>query len=110
MKEGLQSHIHILVSRKDQTQRMKLSPLSNEKSTQRTIGKNSYKVGFDRKAWITQNEKTFDSLFNYKRKEIERFEVQNKLKNGTLKEREEAQLAISRAKTKEHANNKSLEL
>jgi len=73
MKEGLQSHVHIIVSRKDKTQKMKLSPLSNEKSKTRTIGRNSYKVGFDRKAWIINNEKTFDELFKYRRKERERF-------------------------------------
>lgn len=110
MKEGLQSHVHIIVSRKDKTQKMKLSPLSNEKSKTRTIGRNSYKVGFDRKAWIINNEKTFDELFKYRRKERERFEVQNTLKNGTAKERDELQLKSSRIKNKEQSNDKSIGL
>ncbi|GGW43931.1 DUF5712 family protein [Arenibacter certesii] len=108
-KEGLQSHIHIIVSRKDKTQKMKLSPLSNEKSKIRTIGKNSYKVGFDRKKWIVENEKRFDKMFHYKRQEIEKFEVQNALKNGSMMEREATRKKLSKSQEKTHNNHKSLE-
>lgn len=44
-KPGLHSHVHVIVSRKDQSQRLKLSPMSNEKSKNRSIGRNSYHVG-----------------------------------------------------------------
>ena len=88
-KPGLNSHIHIIVSRKDKTQKMKLSPVANERSKVRTIGKNKYKVGFDRMEWIKKNEKSFDRLFNYKRKELEKFKNQCILKNGTPKEKHE---------------------
>ena len=74
-KPGLQSHVHVIVSRKDKTQRLKLSPVTNEKATTRKIGNNKYQVGFDRKKWIDKNEKSFDSMFGYKRKEIEKFEL-----------------------------------
>lgn len=88
-KKGLQSHIHIIVSRKDKTQILKLSPTCNEKQTNRKIGNNEYQVGFDRVKWINSNEKTFDEHFNYKRKELEKFQNQNILKNGNPQDKHE---------------------
>lgn len=83
-KPGLNSHIHVVISRKDITQKMKLSPLANErKSTNRKINGNTYSVGFDRTKWIEMNEKTFDELFDYKRPLLEKFVNQNILKNGS---------------------------
>ncbi|WP_128755359.1 DUF5712 family protein [Aquimarina sediminis] len=109
-KLGLQSHIHIIVSRKDKSQRLKLSPVANEKNTKRTIGKNNYTVGFDRKEWITKNERAFDQKFQYQRKEVEKFEVQNTLKNGSPEEKYKIQNRIEKEKAQEMSNNKSLEL
>ena len=88
-KKGLQSHIHIIVSRKDKTQILKLSPTCNEKQTNRKIGNNEYQVGFDRVKWINSNEKTYDEHFNYKRKELEKFQNQNILKNGSPQDKHE---------------------
>lgn len=93
-KKGLQSHIHIIVSRKDKTQLLKLSPTCNEKQTNRKIGNNEYQVGFDRVKWINLNEKTFDEHFNYKRKELEKFENQNILKNGNPQDKHEVNKKI----------------
>ncbi len=107
-KPGLQSHIHIIVSRKDKSQRLKLSPTANEKNTKRTIGKNKYTVGFDRKEWINKNEKSFDQMFQHQRKEVEKFEVQNILKNGSPTEKDKLLQEIE--KHKEMNNTKSLEL
>jgi len=87
-KPGLNSHAHVIVSRKDKTQRLKLDPTTKERSTQRTIGGNLYQVGFDRAKWIDKNETTFDNLFNYQRMERERFKNQNILKNGSPKEKD----------------------
>lgn len=87
-KPGLNSHAHIIVSRKDKTQLLKLDPTTKERSTQRTIGGNSYQVGFDRTKWTEKNEKTFDVLFNYQRMEREKFRNQNILKNGSPRERD----------------------
>lgn len=115
-KPGLQSHVHVIVSRKDQSQRLKLSPVANEKSTTRTIGNNTYHVGFDRKKWITKNEKSFDKMFNYKRKEIEKFEVQNTLKNGTREEKLEAmkrvdmEKHITNSQVQQHEKSRGIEL
>lgn len=109
-KLGLQSHIHIIVSRKDNTQRLKLSPVANEKNTKRTIGKNSYTVGFDRKEWINQNEESFDQQFKYKRREVEKFEAQNIIKNGSPAEKFKVRKRIEKEKNNELSNIKSLEL
>ena len=91
-KQGLQSHIHIIVSRKDKTQKLKLSPTCNETNTKRSIGNNSYQVGFDRVKWIQTNEEIFDRHFNYSRKELEKFKNQNILKNGSPQEKFELNL------------------
>lgn len=88
-KSGLNSHVHVIVSRKDKTQLLKLDPTTKERSTQRTIGGNAYQVGFDRTKWTDKNEKAFDLLFNYKRLEREKFRNQNILKNGSPKEKDE---------------------
>ena len=109
-KPGLQSHVHVIVSRKDQTQKLKLTPTTNEKNTVRKIGGNQYRVGFDRKNWISQNEKLFDNLFKYKRQELEKFENQNILKNGALKEKEELNLKIEKERIKEKTKENQLEI
>ena len=87
-KPGLQTHIHYIVSRKDKSQKMKLSPLANERSEDRVLGNNKYRVGFDRAKWINSNEKAFDNIFKYQRREIEKFEVQKILKHGSPQEKD----------------------
>lgn len=114
-KNGLQSHIHIIVSRKDKTQRLKLSPSCNEKLTKRTIGDNEYQVGFDRVKWIEMNEQTFDEHFRYHRKELEKFKNQNILKNGSPQEKFELNKLIKSNQTnivatiKNHSESTDLE-
>lgn len=109
-KPGFQSHVHIIVSRKSKDQRLKLSPTANEKNTTRRIGENDYRVGFDRKKWIQANERSFDQLFAYDRTELEKFQNQNILKNGSPHEKGELSKRIEKEKNKEISNNVSLEL
>lgn len=87
-KPGINSHVHLVVSRKDKTQKLKLTPTTKERSTTRTIGGNTYHVGFDRMKWINMNEKSFDDFFEYNRREREKFINQCILKNGSPKEKE----------------------
>ncbi|NIJ46526.1 hypothetical protein FHR24_003015 [Wenyingzhuangia heitensis] len=104
-KPGLNSHIHLVVSRKDITQKMKLSPLANEKHTiNRVINGNSYSIGFDRLKWIERNEAIFDKIFNYKRPLLEQFVNQNILKNGSPEQKHELneKLEKSRIVTNKH--------
>ncbi|WP_405606226.1 DUF5712 family protein [Polaribacter sp. Asnod1-A03] len=100
LKPGINSHVHLIVSRKDKTQKLKLTPTTKERSTIRTIGGNTYHVGFDRMKWINMNEKSFDDFFQYKRKEREKFINQYILKNGSPKEKE---ALLKEIETKEQA-------
>lgn len=76
----LNMHCHLIVSRKDQTNKKKLSPLTNHKNTQ----KGTVKGGFDRKNLFQQTEQGFDKLFGYNRQLSETFEYCNTIKNGTV--------------------------
>ncbi|WP_242052388.1 DUF5712 family protein [Dysgonomonas sp. GY75] len=75
-------HCHIIVSRKDQSNKIKLSPLTNHKNTK----KGTVKGGFDRTNLFQQAEKGFDKLFNYNRALFESFEYHNTMKNRGISE------------------------
>ena len=75
-------HCHIIVSRKDQTNKIKLSPLTNHRNTE----KGAIKGGFDRKNLFQNVEKGFDKLFNHNRLLNESFEYYNTMKNGKIEE------------------------
>ena len=76
----LNMHCHLIVSRKDQTNKKKLSPLTNHKNTK----KGAIKGGFDRTNLFKQAEQGFDKLFNYNRPLSESFEYYNTMKNGSI--------------------------
>lgn len=78
----LNMHCHLIVSRKDQTNKKKLSPLTNHKNTT----KGTVKGGFDRKNLFQQLEQGFDKLFSYQRQLTETFEYCNTMKNGSISE------------------------
>lgn len=73
-------HCHLIVSRKDQANRIKLSPLTNHRNTKKGI----IKGGFDRTNLFQQAEKGFDNLFNYNHPMTESFEYCNTMKNGSI--------------------------
>ena len=76
----LNMHCHLIVSRKDQTNQKKLSPLTNHKNTKSGI----IKGGFDRVNLFQQAEQGFDKLFGYNRRLSESFEYANTMKNGSM--------------------------
>jgi ribosomal protein S15P/S13E len=76
----LNMHCHLIVSRKDQTNKKKLSPLTNHKNTK----KGAITGGFDRTNLFRQAEQGFDKLFNYNRPLSESFEYYNTMKNGSI--------------------------
>jgi len=84
-KAGEQMHIQVIVSRKDITDSIRLSPLNNSR------GKNvahSLKVGqFDRVAFKQAAERTFDQTFNYDRELWETFRYANTLKHGSYEQK-----------------------
>lgn len=79
----LNIHCHLIVSRKDQANKKKLSPLTNHKNTKKGI----VTGGFDRVNLFQQAELGFDKLFDYKRQLVESFDYCNTMKNGTIFER-----------------------
>ena len=76
----LNMHCHLIVSRKDQSNKKKLSPLTNHRSTE----KGAIRGGFDRSNLFQQVETGFDNLFNYDRKLAESFKYCNTMKNGSI--------------------------
>ena len=78
----LNMHCHLIVSRKDQANKKKLSPLTNHKDTKVGI----VKGGFDRVHLFQQAEQGFDNLFGYNRQLSESFEYHNIIKNGSIVE------------------------
>ena len=83
----LNMHCHLIVSRKDQTNKKKLSPLTNHKNTK----KGTVTGGFDRVNLFQQAEQGFDKLFGYNRQLSESFEYANTMKNGSISEQIELQ-------------------
>ena len=72
-KPGPQHHIHVIVSRKDASNRYSLSPGSKYKASEVTLNGKQVKRGFHRDAFYTRAEKCFDRLFNYKRNYVEAY-------------------------------------
>lgn len=75
----LNMHCHLIVSRKDQTGKKKLSPLTNHKNTKNGV----IKGGFDRVNLFQQAEQGFDKMFGYNRQQIDSFDYHNTMKNGS---------------------------
>jgi len=84
-KDGEQLHIQVIVSRKDATNTIKLSPMNTSR------GKNeehSKKMGqFDRVAFKQSGESLFDSLFEFDRQLKDTMVYANAQKNGSLNQR-----------------------
>ena len=78
----LNIHCHLIVSRKDQANKKKLSPLTNHKNTNKGI----IKGGFDRVKLFQQAEQGFDKLFNYQRQQTDSFDFHNMMKNSSIYE------------------------
>lgn len=83
----LNMHCHLIVSRKDQTNKKKLSPLTNHKNTKNGV----IKGGFDRVNLFQQAEQGFDKIFGYNRQQTESFDYLNTMKSGSISEQIEVQ-------------------
>ena len=80
-------HCHLIVSRKDQANKKKLSPLTNHKDTKNGV----IKGGFDRVNLSQQAEQGFDKLFDYNRQQSESFNYHNTMKNSSIPKQIELQ-------------------
>ena len=72
-KEGFQTHVHIIVSRKDETNTYTLSPLAKHKASEVMLNGKPTKRGFDRDKFYEASEKTFDRVAGYNRNYVETY-------------------------------------
>ena len=105
----LNMHCHLIVSRKDQANKKKLSPLTNHKNTKNGI----IKGGFDRMNLYHQAEERFDTLFEYPRQLSESFEYANTMKNGSITKQlklqeQETQSSERKVGINQYSNNENL--
>lgn len=81
-------HAHVIISRKDMSNKIKLSPNTNHRGTE----KGAIKGGFNRKDFFQMCESVFDQSFRYERKLKETFKHCNAKKNGTERDKKMALL------------------
>lgn len=92
-KEGRQDHIQIIVSRKDITNTVKLSPQNKSKGKNR---EHSAKLGeFNRTAFKQSGESLFDDFFDFDRGLKDTLTYANTMKNGTVGQKTQMQLLES---------------
>ncbi len=66
-KKGLNTHVHVVVSRRDKQQRLKLSPLANSRGSQNKLNGKNVQIGFNRSEFVNKAERIFDKKFAYDR-------------------------------------------
>jgi len=67
LKDGNNLHAHIIVSRMDKNQEMKLSPMANHKKSKNKLNGKEVSIGFNRDAFVGSGEKLFDKKFEFDR-------------------------------------------
>ena len=77
-----QLHVHLIVSRKDMSNKKKLSPMTNHRGTE----KGAVKGGFNREAFVSGIENRFDKSTGYAREMSESFAYCKSVKSGDLSE------------------------
>lgn len=97
----LNMHCHLIVSRKDQSNKVKISPLTNHRNTK----KGAIKGGFDRVTLFENVEKGFDKLFGYNRQLSETFEYCNTMKNGSIEDQLKMQECEINTSVQQHDSN-----
>lgn len=97
-KEGLQTHIHVIVSRKTADKKMMISPLANERGKTYQLGDKVMVKGFDRDKYKQTCETLFDKLFSYQRPKEESYQF--------FKDKDKLSILEKAALEKEIANKK----
>lgn len=72
-KPGNQTHVHLIVSRRDASNSVSLSPGSKYRASEVMLHGKMVKRGFDRDRFFAQAEKTFDAKFDFQRNFVERY-------------------------------------
>lgn len=73
VKPGAQTHIHLIVSRKDASNSISLSPGSKYRVSDVVFQGKQVKRGFDRDSFFQKAEMRFDKQFNYHRNYVEKY-------------------------------------
>ncbi|GAA4789540.1 hypothetical protein GCM10023231_17010 [Olivibacter ginsenosidimutans] len=103
-KEGRQMHVQIIVSRKDITNKIKLSPQNTSRGRNKA---HSQKLGqFDRTAFKQSGETLFDELFDFERNLKDSLQYANTMKNGTAQQK--AQMHTLTELTERHPHGQPL--
>ena len=67
VKDGDNTHVHIIVSRRDKSQRVSLSPQANSKGSNNRLNGREVRIGFNRDQFVENAERIFDYKFEYAR-------------------------------------------
>lgn len=102
-------NMHLIVSRKDRTNKKKLSRLTNHRNTK----KGTVTGGFDRINLFQQIVQGFDGLFNYNRPQTESFDYHNTMKNRSVSKQlklqeQEFQSSERKAEVNQNSNQENL--
>ena len=89
-REGLNTHVHIIVSRKDKSQTVSMSPLANSKGSKNKLNGKEVQIGFNREKFVDKAETIFDKKFSYQRKLENSFQF----KHGKIHDAEKYAKAI----------------
>ncbi len=81
-KQGNQMHVHLIVSRKDRTNSVSLSPGSKYKASEVIFRGKEIKRGFDRDKFYEKAEIRFDKQFGYTRNYVEAYQSRKLLINS----------------------------
>jgi hypothetical protein len=95
-KEGLQTHVHVVVSRMDQSKKIRLSPMANAKNSKNIINGKEVQIGFDRMKFVQSCEKSFDTNFDYKRLQQHKFSHYHTMKNQMRNTAKNVAMSIAR--------------
>jgi Family of unknown function (DUF5712) len=95
-KEGLQTHVHVVVSRMDESKKIRLSPMANAKNSKNIINGKEVQIGFDRMKFVQSCERSFDTNFDYKRSQQHKFSHYHTMKNQMRNTAKSVAMSITR--------------
>jgi len=95
-KEGPQTHVHVVVSRMDESKKIRLSPMANAKNSKNIINGKAVQIGFDRMKFVQSCEKSFDTNFDYKRLQQHKFSHYHTMKNQMRNTAKNVAMSIAR--------------
>jgi len=95
-KEGLQTHVHVVVSRMDQSKKIRLSPMANAKNSKNILNGKEVQIGFDRMKFVQSCEKSFDTNFDYRRTQQHKFSHYHTMKNQMRNTAKSVALSLAR--------------